>query len=141
MKSLLKTTVACAAFMTAVVPAAHAHGTDPHGGHVDAHMKKLHAIMPMFSLAGAELESAIRKGDAVAVKDQADRILASVPDLKKSKPHRNVNQREKFVELATNLDKAVTSVVDLAKKEDFAGAKAAFKKVETACVACHAKFR
>jgi cytochrome c556 len=141
MRSLFTKTVACAVFMTATVPVAHAHGKDPHGGHVDAHMKKLHAMMPMFSLASAELESAIEKGDAAEAKVQADRILASVPDLKKSKPHKNVNQREKFVELATNLDKAVTSVADLAKRGDFAGAKAVFKKVETACVACHAKFR
>ncbi len=120
---------------------ASAHGKDSHGGTMDAQMKKLHAMMPMFSVASADLESALEKGDAVAAKIQADRILATVPDLKKSKPHRNINQRKKYVEMATHLGTVVKSTVDLAKNGDYAGAKASFKKVEEACAACHAKFK
>jgi len=41
---------------------ASAHGKDTHGGTVDAQMKKLHAMMPVFSVALAELESALEKG-------------------------------------------------------------------------------
>jgi cytochrome c556 len=118
-----------------------AHGTDPRGGHIDEQMKKLHAIMPMFSIASAELESALDKSDAAAAKIQADRILAAVPDLKRSRPHKNAKQRKVFVELATKLEKTVANTVDLANKDDISGAKAAFKKVEATCAACHARFR
>ena len=121
--------------------AASAHGKDTHGNHMDAQMNKLHAMMPMFSVASAELESALEKGDAPAAKAQADKILAAVPDLKKSKPHKNVKQRKNFVALATKLEETVTTTVDMSKKGDFPGAKAAFNKVEEICAACHAKFR
>jgi len=111
------------------------------GGHMDAQMKKLHAMMPVFSVASAELESAINKGDADTAKIQADRILAVIPDLKKSKPHKHVKERKKFVELATKLEENVMVTADQVKKGNFAEAKAAFKKVEEICAACHAKFR
>lgn len=118
-----------------------AHGKDTRGGVMDAQMKKLHAMMPMLSVASAELESALEKGDSSAAKIQADKILAAVPDLKKSKPHKNIKQRKNFVELASNLDETVTSTVELIQKNDLQGAKVAFKKVEEVCAACHAKFR
>ena len=57
-----------------------------------------------------------------------------------SKPHKNVKQLKNYVELATKLEETVTYTVDLANKGDIAGAKVAFKKVEEACAACHAKF-
>ncbi len=123
--------------------AAFAHGIDKHGAmvHPDAQMMKMHAMMPMFSLASAGLESALEKGDIAAVEAEAGRITSATPDLKKSTPHKNVSQRKKFVGHATALEKTVTSTVALAKKGDFAGAKIAFGKVEEACAACHAKFR
>lgn len=124
-----------------ITPKASAHGKDPRGGTVDAQMKKFHAMMPMFSIASAELETAIEKGNAAAALVQAYNIKAAIPDLKKSKPHKNTKQRKKFVELATNFDEAVATTVDLIKKDDFSGAKAAFKKIEEACATCHAKFR
>lgn len=120
---------------------ASAHGKDLRGGAVDAQMKKFHAMMPMFSIASAELETAIEKGNAAAALGQANKINSAIPDLKKSKPHKNTKQRKKFVELATNFDEAVATTVDLIKKDDFSGAKAAFKKIEEACATCHAKFR
>lgn len=119
-----------------------AHGTEEHGKMaMDSQMKKLHAMMPAFSTASAQLEAALDKGDTSAAEMEAGKILAAIPDLKKSKPHKNVKQHKKFVELATSLDKSVASTSDLAKKGDLAGAKVAFKKVEEACAACHAKFR
>jgi soluble cytochrome b562 len=118
-----------------------AHGTDHHGGHADEQMKKLHTMMPMFSIASAELESALEKGDAATAKTQVDKILAAVPDLKKSKPHKNIKHRKKFVEFATELEKSVNFTVDFIKEDNFSGAKTAFKKVEETCAACHAKFR
>ena len=107
----------------------------------DAQMKKLHDMMPVFSVALAECESALVKGDTVAAKASADRILAATSDLKKCKPHKNVKQHKKFVELATNFEKSISSTVDLINKDDLSGAKAAFKKVEEVCASCHAKFR
>ena len=123
--------------------AAFAHGTEKHGktAAADAQMKKLHEMMPMFSGAAAGVESALEKGEINVVEIEADKIMDAISDLKKSKPHKNVKQRKKFVEIATKLEEAVTSTVALAKKDDLAGAKVAFKKVEETCAACHAKFR
>lgn len=120
-----------------------AHGTEKHGktAATDVQMKKLHEMMPVFSVASAKLEAALEKGDAAQAEVEAGKIIAAVPDLKKSKPHKNIKQRKRFVELATKLDKAVISTVELAKKGDVAGAKAAFKQVEEACAECHVKFR
>jgi len=120
-----------------------AHGMEKHGNtaKADAQMKKLHAIMPMFSVASAKLETALEKGEVAAVETEAGKIIAAIPDLKKSKPHKNIKQRKIFVEIASNLGETVLSTVALAKKGDFSGAKTAFKKVEEACAACHAKFR
>lgn len=144
MRSLALITVVLSAGMLLFKPIeTSAHGTEKHGktSAADARMKKLHDMMPVFSVASAELESALEKGDAAAAKTQADRILAAVPDLKKSKPHKNIKQLKKFVELASDFEKTMTSTVDLIKKDDLSGAKAAFKKVEDVCAACHAKFR
>jgi soluble cytochrome b562 len=120
-----------------------AHGTEKHGKAATsaAQMKKQHAMMPMFSVASAKLEAALDKGDVAAVEAEAGKIMVVLPDLKKSKPHKNVKERKKFVELATDFEKTVASTLDLAKKGDFAGAKTAFKKGEEICAACHARFR
>ena len=64
-----------------------------------------------------------------------------IPDLNKSKPHKNIKQRKQFVELATKFDGAITATVDPIMKDDLSGAKKAFKKVEELCGSCHAKFR
>jgi len=120
---------------------ASAHGKAPHGGTADMQMEKLHAMMPVFSIASAELEAALDKGDTAAAKASAVKIMLAVPDLKKSKPHKNVKQHKKFVELATNFEKMISSTIDLIHKDDLAGAKITFKKVEETCAACHAKFR
>lgn len=139
-----RSTITCLVLgMLALSGMAFAHGTEKHGKTTpaDAQMKKLHAMMPMFSVASAKLEAAIEKGDAATVEVEAGKILKALPDLKKSKPHKNVNQRKKYVELATTLGMAINSTAHLAQKGDFAEAKTAFKKVEETCAACHAKFR
>ena len=120
-----------------------ADGAEKHGKskQADARMKKLHDMMPMFSAATAKLGAALEKGDAAAVETESNRILAALPVLKKSRPHKNVKQRAKFVALAKQQEEAVTSVLDLAKSGDFAAAKEAFRKVEQTCAECHAKFR
>jgi soluble cytochrome b562 len=106
-----------------------------------AQMKKLHAIMPMFSVALAGLEAALEKGEVAVVEAEAEKIIAAIPDLKKSKPHKNIKQRKKFVAFAATLEETITSTAILANQGDFAAAKAAFKNAEKTCAACHAKFR
>ena len=141
--SYMGITLALALLATVLCTTAFAHGTDTHGAMVpaDIQMKKLHAMMPIFSIASAELESAIQRADAAGAKVQAERILAEVPDLKKSRPHKNLKLRKKFVELATALEVTVASTADMAAKGDFASSTIAFKKVEKTCTACHATFR
>jgi hypothetical protein len=65
---------------------AFAHGTEKHDKHAaaDAQMKKLHAIMPMFSLVSAELEKAIEKRDMAAVELEAGKMLQAIPKLIRS---------------------------------------------------------
>lgn len=120
-----------------------AHGTEKHGkaAPADDQMKKMHDMMPMFSLASARLETSLEKGNSAAVESEAGKMIAAIPDLKKSKPHKNIKQRKEFVELATKMERNLISTVELAKSGDLAGAKTAFKKVEEICAACHAKFR
>lgn len=129
--------------MMALSAVASTHGTEMHGemAMTDMQMHKLHAMMPIFAMAAAKLKLALEKGDVTAVAAEAGKIVAALPDLKKSQPHKNVDQREKFVEFAENLEKTVTTTVSLAKKGDFAGARAAFKIAENTCAACHAIFR
>jgi len=121
---------------------ASAHGTEQHGSMAhDAQMQKLHAMMPMFSVASAQLETALEKKDAAAADKEAGKILAAVPDLKKSKPHRNVKLKKGFVKLATQLEEQTVTVRDLAQKGDFPAAQDAFKKLEATCGQCHDKYR
>ncbi|GFE58909.1 hypothetical protein AOG1_27890 [Geobacter sp. AOG1] len=129
--------------MSALSGLAFAHGTGKHGktAATDTQMQKMHAMMPMFSVTSARLEAALENGDVAVVETEAGKIKAAIPDLKKSKPHKNVKQRKKFVKLAATLEETVTATVDLAKKGDIAAAKTAFKKAEEICAACHAKFR
>lgn len=143
MRELYSVTLSVVLGLLTLNGAAYAHGTEKHDKMVpvDAQMKKLHAMMPMFSLASAELESALEKGDRTAAKAQADKIMAAIPDLKKSKPHKNIKQRKKFVELAASLDETITSTAEFIKNDDLSGAKTAFRKIEGICAACHATFR
>lgn len=121
---------------------ASAHETHMHGKMTaDAQMQKLHAMMPMFSIASAKLESAVKSGDLVAVETESERIIAAIPDLKKSRPHKNIKQRKKFIELATNLEKTVKTTAYLARTGDRSGAMSAFIKIEETCTTCHATFR
>lgn len=143
MRILASIAVVLSAGMLLIYPIeTSAHGTEKHGktSAADAQMKKLHAMMPVFSVASAELESALEKGDSAAALVQADKIKAAAPDLKKSKPHKNIKQRKEFVEIAISFDESITSTVALIKRDDIAGAKTAFKKVEQLCAACHSKF-
>jgi soluble cytochrome b562 len=107
----------------------------------DAPMKKLHTMMPVFSLASAAMETALEKGELSVLESEAKKITSAIPDLKKTQPHKNIKQRGKYVEHASYLEECVVTTVAQAKKGSLTEAKAAFEKVEEACAACHAKFR
>lgn len=122
---------------------AFAHGTEKHNKSVpaDVQMQKLHAMMPMFSGALAALERALENKNSATVDVETGKMLAAVPDLKKSRPHKNIKQKKKFIEMATNLETALNATASKANNNDFAGAMSSFRKVEETCAACHAKFR
>lgn len=107
----------------------------------DIQMKKLHAMMPMFSRESAGLESAINSRDITALKMHSDKILSAVPDLKKSKPHKNLKQTAEFKILADKLGVDVKTVVSFAEQGDFTEAQRTFKNLETRCAECHSKYR
>jgi cytochrome c556 len=107
----------------------------------DAQMQKLHDMMPMYAVALSKVEAALVKGDPAAVETEAGKMLATAPDLKKAKPHKNLNQLKTFRNIAAGFEKDLKETVYLAKNGDFAKAKAVFKKAEAKCAACHEKFR
>lgn len=107
----------------------------------DEQMQKLHDMMPMYAMALAKLEAALEKGDLTAVETEAGKLLATTPDLRKAKPHKNLKQLKTFRSIAARFEGDLKETVELAKKGDFARAKTAFGKAEAKCAECHAKFR
>lgn len=121
---------------------AFAHGVEKHGkNHRDAQMDRFHKMMPMYAQAQAKINEALNKGDAAAAEAEAEKILATIPDLKKSKPHKNLEKIATFKKIADAFGADVTTTADMAKKGDLAGAKTSFRKAEERCNECHAKFR
>ena len=55
----------------------------------NAAMAKLHKMMPMYARAQAKINAALEKEDAATVTQETRKILATIPDLKKAKPHKN----------------------------------------------------
>ncbi|TSK07836.1 MAG: hypothetical protein FPO08_00535 [Geobacter sp.] len=143
MKRLQVTSVCLISAMLTVNGQAFAHGNEKHSEpvHMDAQMQKLHAMMPVFSVASAGLESALEKGDIAGADSEAGKMLEALPDLKKSRPHKHIKQRSEFVRLASDFEAKLISVRDLARKGEFKGAKSEFKKLEAVCAKCHARFR
>jgi cytochrome c556 len=122
---------------------AFAHEGENHGEKhtADAQMRKLHAMMPMYGMALANLEKALEKGDLAAVEVEAGKMLATVPDLKKAKPHKNLRQLKTFRSIAAGFESDLKETVELAKKGDYVKARTAFQKAEAKCAECHSKFR
>ncbi len=123
---------------------ASAHGMEKHGNTMAsdyARMQKLHAMMPMFSQASAQLAAALKKGDVRSAEWEAERIIAAIPDLKRSKPHKHATELTKYIQRATNLEIAVRSTREMAQKGNFGEATKAYRKIEAACTACHTRFR
>lgn len=122
---------------------AFAHEGENHGKEhkSNAQMQKLHDMMPMYAVALSKVEAALEKGDPAAVETEAEKMLATVPDLKKAKPHKNIRQLNTFRNIAAGFEKDLKETVDLAKNGNFVKAKTAFQRAEAKCAACHAKFR
>lgn len=137
-KLLLDAAAVVLAGTVAVSPAlAHEH----HGMAHDAQMEKLHAMMPVFATASARIQVAVKKKDAAAVDAEAGKIVAAIPDLKKSKPHKHASQRKKYVQLAEQLGRHASAVTAEAKKGDFSAAGKEYSRLSKTCDACHAIYR
>lgn len=132
--------VGCVAVLTA--GSAFAHEGKTHGGkHHDSRMEKLHAMMPRYAEAQAKINGALEKGDAATVEAEAGKMAATIPDLKKSKPHKNLKKIDTFRKIADAFGTEVTATAAMAKKGDVAGAGVVFRKAEKRCNECHAQFR
>lgn len=108
---------------------------------VDPQMEKLHKMMPLYAQAQAKINEALEKRDAATVEAESGKILATTPDLKNIKPHKNLKQMKTLREIASAFEGDVKATAAGAKKGDFAAAKAAFTQAQKRCDACHAKFR
>jgi hypothetical protein len=144
MRIMLKK-VAVAIVVAILLPqsAAFAHEGEDHGqGHkADAQMQKLHHIMPMYAQAQTKINEALSNGDVATIKAETGKILATIPDLKKAKPHKNIKQVATFRKIASAFEADIKKTAGLAKTSDFARAKDAFQIAQIRCNECHAKFR
>ncbi|MBT1074209.1 cytochrome c [Geobacter grbiciae] len=137
-----KTTLLMVCALAMIHGGAFAHGVEKHGkNHSDAQMDRFHKMMPMYAQAQVKINGALQKGDAATVESEAEKILATIPDLKKAKPHKNLEKISTFKKIAAAFGSEVTATAALAKKGDLTGASAAFKKAEGKCNECHAEFR
>jgi len=121
---------------------AFAHGGEEHGtNHSAAQMDRFHKMMPMYAQVQAKINEALEKGDTAAVGVEAEKILATLPDLKKSKPHKNLKKIDTFKKIADAFGADVRTTANMAKNGNLTGAGVAFRKAEERCKECHAKFR
>lgn len=132
---------ACAFLLIQGGAFAHEGERDTKKHKTNAQMQKLHGMMPVYAMALAKLETALKKGNAAAVEAEAGKMLATTPDLIKGKPHKNLKQLKTFRSIAAGFESDLKETVELAKKGDFPKARDAFKKAEAKCAECHAKFR
>lgn len=137
-----KTTMLMVCALALIHGSAFAGGGEKHRTkHSDAQMDRFHKMMPMYAQVQAKVNEALEKGNAAAVEAEAEKILATIPDLKKSKPHKNLKKLGTFKKIADAFSADVKTTADMAKKGDLAGARASFRKAGERCNECHAKFR
>ena len=121
---------------------AFAHQDETHTKHkTDAQMQKLHDMMPVYAQAQAKVSEALANGDAGTIKEETGKILATIPDLKNAKPHKNRKQIDTFRNIASAFAGDVRKTAALAKAGDFGGAKDSFQSARMRCDECHKKFR
>ncbi|KIE44264.1 cytochrome c [Geobacter anodireducens] len=137
-----RTTLLAACILALIHGGAFAHGEETHGKkHQDAQMDKFHKMMPMYAQVQAKINGALERKDAATVEAESEKILTTIPDLKKSTPHKNLKKIGTFREIADAFSAEVSATAALAKKGDIAGARTAFKDAGERCNECHAKFR
>ncbi|HEX9022975.1 MAG TPA: cytochrome C, partial [Geobacteraceae bacterium] len=107
---------------------AFAHEGEHHakGHNEDARMAKLHKIMPMYAQAQTKIDEALIKRDTATVKKETGKILATIPDLKNAKPHKNINELATFRKMASAFAEDVEKTDAMVKRGDFEGARIAF---------------
>jgi cytochrome c556 len=125
-----------------ITAAAFAHEVMGHGEmEMDEAMVRQHKLMAMFAQVQAVIKEPLQKGDTTAVEAGTRKILSACPDLKKLKPHKNVNELKLLHKLENSFEKDMIAVAEKAEKGDLTGARDAFRKAEKTCNECHAKFR
>lgn len=118
------------------------HGGMEHDGmHMDESMARQHRMMAMYAQSQAKINESLQKQDAVTVEAETRKILATIPDLKKTRPHKNVKVRKEIIRIAAAFERDLKATVVNLNKRDFIGARKAFNRAEGKCSACHAKFR
>ncbi len=132
---------ACVGLLTQSAAFAHEGQNHLKAHKEDAQMEKLHKMMPMYSQAQAKISEALEKGDSATVESETGKILATTPDLKKSKPHKNLKEVKTMRKIASAFERDIKNTAVLVKKRDFTGAKGAFAKAQKRCNECHVKFR
>jgi soluble cytochrome b562 len=115
----------------------HEHGHEK----ADAQMAKLHKMMPRYQSSQQAIKTALEKGDVATIEKETAYLLSTIPDLKKSKPHKRVKEVGDFRAIADRFRKDIESTVAFAQKGDLGGAKASFSDAQKQCNACHTKFR
>lgn len=124
------------------VQAVPVHGKMEHGGmHMDESMARQHRMMAMYAQAQAKINESLQKRDAKTVGAETRKILATIPDLKKARPHKNLKERTEMVRIAAAFENDLKTTVARSSKGDLVGARKAFNRAEEKCAACHAKFR
>jgi hypothetical protein len=108
---------------------------------VNGTMARLHKIMPMYAQAQARINAALEKRDAAMVEKETGKILATITDLKKAKPHKNLQELRAMRRIASAFEEDVRKTALLIKKRDFSGAAVAFENAQRHCNECHVKFR
>jgi hypothetical protein len=112
-------------------------GEEHHGMHGDeARMERLHKMMPMYAQARLEIIEALKKGDSATVQSEAGKILATVPNLKKAKPHKNLGRIKTMRKIASTFERDIKTTAELAKRGDIKGAGAAFAEAQKRCDEC-----
>ncbi len=118
----------------------HAH-MEHSGMHAEEHMAAQHSLMATYAQAQAKINEALQKGDAAVVKAETRKLLATIPELKKVTPHKNLKGQKAIGRIAAAFEADLKITAAKAAKRDLAGAGKSFEKAEGKCSACHAKFR
>jgi len=142
MRKSIVLAVIAGSFTSMTAHAVPVHGGMEHGGmHMDESMARQHRMMALYAESQAKIIESLEKRDALSVEAETRKILATIPELKKAKPHKNLNERKEMVRIAAAFENDLKTTLVRAHKKDFGGARQAFTRAQQKCSACHAKFR